>query len=224
MHVYASFKSYKLIREQREFNLSLMSSVTSYFTYFLAFISVRTNLIHSTFSNWWKLWTVTVNSLCIFTRKRTRVLCICRYNKVCFWLLSYLKVVSHIINIPRLLGLYGENIGPPGLGSRDRAATSHSVNLEIIYVKKRFMFRLFNTSGSSTLLSQKNTLFILWISLWTPGRGNICEIGISSLMISQIQIRSPPIRIKSRDSLGPSKRKRSSLYKVNCLRISKLKF
>ena len=40
---------------------------------------------------------------------------------------SHLKSVSHIINVPRLLGLYGEIIGPPGLGSRDRAASSHSV-------------------------------------------------------------------------------------------------
>ena len=31
---------------------------------------------------------------------------------------SYLKSVSHMINIPRLLGLYGDNIGSPGLGSR----------------------------------------------------------------------------------------------------------
>ena len=63
-----------------------------------------------------------MNSLCIFTRKRARVLCIYRFNKVCSELLSYLKSVSHIINIPRLLGLLGENIGPPALGSRDRDA------------------------------------------------------------------------------------------------------
>ena len=56
-------------------------------------------------------------------------------NKVWFkrsikfdWIVSYLKRVSHIINVPRSLGLYGENIGPPGLGSRDRAASSHTVN------------------------------------------------------------------------------------------------
>ena len=30
-----------------------------------------------------------------------------------------LKSVSLIINIPRLLGVCGETIGPPGLGSRD---------------------------------------------------------------------------------------------------------
>ena len=49
-----------------------------------------------------------MNSLCIFTPKRARVLCIYRLNKVCLELLSYLRSVSHIINI--LLGLYGENI------------------------------------------------------------------------------------------------------------------
>ena len=32
---------------------------------------------------------------------------------------------------PHLFGLYGENIGPPGLGSRDRAASSHSLNENI---------------------------------------------------------------------------------------------
>ena len=41
---------------------------------------------------------------------------------------KYRGVSASIINIPRLLGLYGENIGSPGLGSRDRAATSHTVN------------------------------------------------------------------------------------------------
>ena len=50
-----------------------------------------------------------------------------RFNKVCLELLSYLKSDSHIINIPCLFGLYGQNIGPPGLGSGDRDATSHSV-------------------------------------------------------------------------------------------------
>ena len=56
-----------------------------------------------------------MNYLYIFTRKRARVLCIYSFNKVCLELLSYLKSVSHRINIPRLLGLCGENIGPPGL-------------------------------------------------------------------------------------------------------------
>ena len=57
-----------------------------------------------------------MNSLCIFTRKRARVLCIYRFNKRFAWSFFH----SHnIINIPRLLGLYGENIGPPGLCSRD---------------------------------------------------------------------------------------------------------
>ena len=59
-----------------------------------------------------------------FTRKRARVLCIYRFNKRFAWSFFH----SHnIINIPRLLGLYGENIGSPGLCSRDRAATSQSV-------------------------------------------------------------------------------------------------
>ena len=34
----------------------------------------------------------------------------------------------HITNSPRLLGQYGENFGHPGLGSRERAVSSHSVN------------------------------------------------------------------------------------------------
>ena len=38
--------------------------------YFLASISARTNLLHSTFSNWLKLWIVTMNSVYTFTRKR----------------------------------------------------------------------------------------------------------------------------------------------------------
>ena len=41
-----------------------------------------------------------MHSLCIFTRKHARVLCIYRFNKVRLSeLLSYLKSVSHIINI-----------------------------------------------------------------------------------------------------------------------------
>ena len=39
-----------------------------------------------------------------------------------------MKSVSHTINIPRL-----ENINPPGLGSRDQAASSHLVNK--LYIK-----------------------------------------------------------------------------------------
>ena len=54
--------------------------------------------------------TVTVNYLYIFSRKRARVLCIYRFNKVCLELLSHLKSASHIINILRLLGLYEEKI------------------------------------------------------------------------------------------------------------------
>ena len=50
-----------------------------------------------------------MNSLYKFTHKRLRVLCIYRSNKVCLELLSYLKSVTHIINTPHLLGLYGEN-------------------------------------------------------------------------------------------------------------------
>ena len=85
--------------------------------YFVVFISARTNLFHSTFSTFWKLWAVTDTSLCIFARKRARVLCIYRFNKVLLELLSDLKSASPIINIPRFLRLYGKNIGPPGLGS-----------------------------------------------------------------------------------------------------------
>ena len=57
-----------------------------------------------------------MNSLYTRTRKQTRV-----FDEVCWELLLYLKSVTHIIIIPRLLG-------PPGLGSRDRGASSHSVN------------------------------------------------------------------------------------------------
>ena len=85
--------------------------------YFLVFISARTHLFHSTFLNCWKLLAVTYTSLCMFARKRARVLCIYRFNKVRLELLSDLKTASHITNIPRFLRLYGENIGPPGLGS-----------------------------------------------------------------------------------------------------------
>ena len=42
--------------------------------YFVAFISTRSNLFHSTFSNWWKLWNITMNSLYTFTRERSHVL------------------------------------------------------------------------------------------------------------------------------------------------------
>ena len=39
-------------------------------------ISAWTKFLRSTFSNWWKLWTVTMNSLYTLTRKRARVLCL----------------------------------------------------------------------------------------------------------------------------------------------------
>ena len=42
------------------------------------------------------------------TRKRLRVLCIYSFNQVCLAHLSFLKRFGHIINIPRLLGLYGK--------------------------------------------------------------------------------------------------------------------
>ena len=41
----------------------------------------------------------------------------CVFIEVCLEHLSYLKSVSHVINTSRLLGLYGENIGPPGISS-----------------------------------------------------------------------------------------------------------
>ena len=78
-----------------------------------------------------------MNSLYTFTHKRARVLCL-RFNKVCLEFLSYLKCVSHVINIPHLLSLYGENIGPPGLGSRDRASSLHAVNR--IYILESVSF------------------------------------------------------------------------------------
>ena len=49
-----------------------------------------------------------------------------------------------IINNPHLLGLYGENIGPPVRGSRDRVASSHSVKK--IYIFKRVSSLDYSTS------------------------------------------------------------------------------
>ena len=72
------------------------------------------------------------------TRKQPRLV----YSIYRFSLLeasSYLESVSYTINIPRLLGLYGESIVPPGLDSRDRAASLYSV------IEERFIFRLFNS-------------------------------------------------------------------------------
>ena len=123
----------------------------------LAYISAWTNLFHSTFPNWWKLWTVTMNSSYKCTRKRAPHCVFIGPKKVCLELLSYLESVSHIINIPRLPGLYGKNIGPPGLYSGDRAASSHSVLSSIF--KKGFIFSRFNTSSNSTLFPQNR---IVW--------------------------------------------------------------
>ena len=52
-----------------------------------------------------------MNYLYTFTWERVHVLCLNRFNKVCLELLSYLKSLGHIINIPPLLALYGENVG-----------------------------------------------------------------------------------------------------------------
>ena len=62
--------------------------------------------------------TVTVNFCCIYLLVNARAYCVFISSKVFLELHSYLKSVSHIINIPRLLGLYRVNIGP-GFGSRD---------------------------------------------------------------------------------------------------------
>ena len=97
-----------------------------------------------------------MNSLYTYTRKRTRAFCIYKFNKVCLERLSYLKSVSHIINILRLFSLYGEIIVPQDLGNKDRAASSHTVIRSIIVT-------LFNTYGKSTLLLQMNIPFTFWI-------------------------------------------------------------
>ena len=55
---------------------------------------------------------------------------------------SFILEVSHIINIPRLLGLYGENIGPLGLGSR--AIGTEGFLTQFI---RSIIVKLFNTSG-----------------------------------------------------------------------------
>ena len=63
-----------------------------------------------------------MNYLHTFTRKHRAYCVFYRINIVCLEHLSsfIFQSVDNIINIPRLLGLFGENIGPPGLGSRDR--------------------------------------------------------------------------------------------------------
>ena len=66
------------------------------------------------------------------THKRARVLCIYRSNKDRLELLSYLKSVSHIINIVNIkYSSFAQSLRgkyhPPGLGSGDRAVYSHIV-------------------------------------------------------------------------------------------------
>ena len=68
-----------------------------------------------------------MNNLYTFNRKRACALSL-RLKKVCLELLSYVKSDSYVINIPLFLSLYRKNIGPPGLGSRGRDSSSHSVN------------------------------------------------------------------------------------------------
>ena len=68
-----------------------------------------------------------MNTLYTFNRKRACAFSL-RLNKVCLELLSYVKSDSYVINIPLFLSLYRKNIGPPGLGSRGRDSSSHSVN------------------------------------------------------------------------------------------------
>ena len=61
-------------------------------------------------------------------------------------------LARHIINIPPLLGLYGENIGAPGLGSRDQG-------LPRTQLIRSITVKLFNTTFTS--LPQKVILFTL---------------------------------------------------------------
>ena len=93
-----------------------------------------------------------MNYLYTFTRKH-RAYCVFvgPIIKVCLERLSYLKSVSHLINIPCFLGLYGKNIGPPGLGSKKRGLP-HRQLIRFVIVK------LFNTSGNSTSLPQKTQI------------------------------------------------------------------
>ena len=85
------------------------------------------------------------------------VLYIYRFNTVCLELLSNSKSVSHIINIPRFLGLYGENIGPPDLGTREQglprtqlitylSTSDYSLQLYFIARKEYPFHRLNNPS------------------------------------------------------------------------------
>ena len=76
-----------------------------------------------------------------------------RFNNFAWRLLSYVKSVSHIINIPRLLGQYG--------------VMSCSVRGQVLAAGTELLPR--SSSGYSTqvvtvhLLPQKNIHFTLWI-------------------------------------------------------------
>ena len=100
-----------------------------------------------------------MNSLHTFTRKHRAYCVFYRINIVCLEHLSsfIFQSVDNIINIPRLLGLFGENIGPPGLGSRDRGLPPTQL---ITYLSSSNYSKL---SGNSTSLPQKNILFTLSI-------------------------------------------------------------
>ena len=81
--------------------------------YFLASISAQTNLFHSTFSNWWKLWTVRMNFLYTSRKRSARVLCL-RFNlKFCLDLLyiCILEKNKYVIYWLRV-GPYREKLCP----------------------------------------------------------------------------------------------------------------
>ena len=151
------------LRSIQEFNWgeanSFLHSLPGHFlcwlsAYFLASISIQTNVFHSSFLNWRKFWTVTMNSLYTFTFKwaHIRVLCLIKFAWSSFHIW---KVLTIIINISHLLGLYVENIGLPGLGSRDWASSLHGVNR--IYIRKCFIFRLY------CIIATERYVFILWM-------------------------------------------------------------
>ena len=140
-------------------------------TYFLASISVQTNVFHSSFSNWRKFWTVTMNSLYTFTFKRAHIHCVLCLIKFAWSSFHIWKVLTIIINVSHLLGLYVENIGLPGLGSRDRASSLHGVNR--IYILESVSSSDYSKPVVTALLPQKDIFSPSEWSLWTSGWGSI---------------------------------------------------
>ena len=167
LHVNVTFKSW-LIRAKR-FPFAAAHCWLS--TYCLTSISARTYLFHSTVSDWWKLWTITVNSL----YASNCVLGSIKFARSPLHIWKVLAVFVYSVYSDKISALRSWQHGTPSSSSVPPTETSKNPNINIMHAR----------TGSSSCMHAQEVIRLVVCCSFLGKRSNLNAIKSLSLISSK---------------------------------------